>query len=71
MAKAIPFIRTSQNSWDVVNYPQIDPHQNIPVISCIGTARDGKSTLLNLYHNWYQQQMNKININVIKYNGTL
>lgn len=28
----------------------------IPVISCIGTSRDGKSTLLNLYTNWLCKQ---------------
>lgn len=53
--KSVPFIRTSKSDWG------IDPKQkcvipevndDIPVISAIGTSRDGKSTSLNLYANW-------------------
>ncbi len=53
--KSKAFIRTSKADWG------IDPEQNcvipevndnIPVISAIGTSRDGKSTSLNLYANW-------------------
>lgn len=60
MIKSTPFIRT------VLDNPKIDQWgidekkgcvviqkiENIPVISCIGTSRDGKSTALNLYAKW-------------------
>ena len=35
------------NKLNIINIPIIT--NNIPVISCIGTSRDGKSTLLNIY----------------------
>ena len=41
-----PFIKTN-NELNIINIPTIT--DNIPVISCIGTSRDGKSTLLNIY----------------------
>ena len=71
MVKAISFIHTDSNSWDVINYPQIESEQNIPVISCIGSARDGKSTFLNLYHNWFQKNINKNNAEKNVYNKLL
>jgi hypothetical protein len=49
--KSLPLIRTKSESWGIVkNLSQ--PIVNIPVISAIGTSRDGKSTSLNLYANW-------------------
>lgn len=62
--KAVPFIRTNKNTWGLAQ--EIDPlisggvpslkDDLVPVISCIGTSRDGKSSLLNLYCNWILQQ---------------
>ena len=52
------FIKTTGNDWDLASkiLSSLNNHQfgipninNIPVISCIGTSRDGKSTLLNIY----------------------
>lgn len=64
--KATPFIRTNDETWGLAqdidktipkNIPSIN--ENIPVISCIGTSRDGKSTFLNLYSNWLLQKNNE------------
>lgn len=65
-ARATPFIRTNKNTWGLAH--EIDPSAQggipslkdcpVPVISCIGTSRDGKSTLLNLYCNWLLQRGN-------------
>ncbi len=38
--------------------PTINGSKNIPVISCIGTARDGKSTLLDFYCHWITNKFN-------------
>jgi hypothetical protein len=55
--KATAFIRTDVESWKIVNnLPKID---NMPVISVIGTSRDGKSTSLNLYANWIMKNISK------------
>jgi acetylglutamate kinase len=43
---SLPFIKTT-DELNIINIPIIT--DNIPVISCIGTSRDGKSTLLNIY----------------------
>jgi len=66
MTKSIKFIRTklednatynesiNTHGWGILNnklIPYIE-QSNIPVVSCIGTSRDGKSTLLNLYTNF-------------------
>lgn len=51
MEKSKSFIRTKSNSWDIDDDVPI-VNNNIPVISAIGTSRDGKSTSLNLYANW-------------------
>ena len=52
--KSTSFIRTDKTTWNLVNnIPQIS---TIPVISCIGTSRDGKSTSLNMYANWIMQK---------------
>jgi hypothetical protein len=63
-AKAVPFIRTNKDTWGLAQ--DIDPsvpgcvpslkNDSVPVISCIGTSRDGKSTFLNLYCNWLLQR---------------
>jgi len=51
------FIRIDDD-WNIENIiPNIDG--NIPVISCIGTSRDGKSTSLNLYANWLIKNYNQ------------
>lgn len=58
---AIPFIKTNLNRWDLAeNFQDVyEDSKNgiptygskpIPVISCIGSSRDGKSTLLNVLH---------------------
>ena len=57
-ARAIPFIRTNKNTWGLAQ--EIDPsvpggipslkNDSVPVISCIGTSRDGKSTFLNMVY---------------------
>ena len=54
---ATSFIKIDGNDWNIVkNLPEI---YNIPVISSIGTSRDGKSTFLNLYTNWVMNKMKK------------
>lgn len=55
---AIPFVRTTLKDWDLAeklkdtqalaNIPNYSAP--LPVISCIGSSRDGKSTLLNIMH---------------------
>jgi hypothetical protein len=64
--KAKPFIRTNDETWGIAsdiddtilkNIPVLN--NDIPVISCIGTSRDGKSTFLNLYSNWLLQKNNE------------
>lgn len=51
MNKSTSFIRTDGDSWGIKGeIPVIN--SNIPVISAIGTSRDGKSTSLNLYANY-------------------
>ena len=53
---SVPFIRTTKDDW-IVPEDGIIPELkvNMPIISCIGTSRDGKSTLLNLYIRWLVQ----------------
>lgn len=42
-----------QNGWGIENKHDLPiVNEKIPVISVIGTARDGKSTILNCYHNF-------------------
>jgi len=41
---------------NIIDIPTIK--NNIPVISCIGTSRDGKSTLLNIYCEWLLSKYN-------------
>jgi len=53
--KSKAFIRTSTTDWGIDTEQKcIIPviNEKIPVISAIGTSRDGKSTSLNLYANW-------------------
>ena len=73
--KAKSFIRIDGDSWGMAreesnvsnveekntkNYPSLKKESpDIPVISCIGTSRDGKSTFLNLYHNWLHSKFDK------------
>lgn len=49
--KSKSFIRTDGDKWGIAGTIPI-VNGNIPVISAIGTSRDGKSTSLNLYANW-------------------
>ena len=53
---SLSLIKITNESWDLVdeNIPQLD--DDIPVISCMGSSRDGKSTLLNLYSNYLEPQ---------------
>lgn len=54
------FIRTNLQTWGLAKdmgvdlmgcgVPCICEKERIPIISCIGTSRDGKSTLLNIIH---------------------
>jgi hypothetical protein len=69
--KSKPFIRTNNDTWGFTldidktipkNIPLIN--SDVPVISCIGTSRDGKSTFLNLYSNWLLQKNNEKNYTV-------
>ena len=53
-----PFIKTFTDSLTSVNIPVIDKSKNIPVISCIGTSRDGKSSLLDFYCQWIMEKFN-------------
>lgn len=53
-----PFIKTFTDSLTSVDIPVIDENKNIPVISCIGTARDGKSSLLDFYCQWIMDKFN-------------
>lgn len=58
MDKSISFIRTQLSDWGIQGtIPEIT--SNIPIISCIGTSRDGKSTALNLYANWIIKNYDK------------
>lgn len=72
-AKTKAFIRTDikQNTWGLASELGIDTtlsgipcsgDDNVPVISCIGTSRDGKSTLLNI--------INELTRNKNKHNDT-
>jgi len=50
---SIKFIQANNNDWcifDDTNIPELT--NDIPVITCVGTSRDGKSTLLNVFANW-------------------
>lgn len=67
---SLPFIRTNNITWGFAN--EIDqslgkniPTMNIdkPIISCIGTSRDGKSTFLNVYTNFLLKENNKLPFN--------
>jgi hypothetical protein len=53
---SLSFIKTHSNSLEFENIPVVDKH--IPVISCIGTSRDGKSTLLDFYCKWIMEKFN-------------
>lgn len=54
------FIRTDLKTWGLAKEMGVEPErcgipcigekERIPIISCIGTSRDGKSTLLNILH---------------------
>lgn len=50
MDKSQIFIRTNKETWGI--FGTVPEVKNIPVISCVGTSRDGKSTSLNLYANY-------------------
>lgn len=56
---SLSLIKITNESWNLVddNIPQLD--DDIPVISCMGTSRDGKSTLLNLYSNYLEPVQKK------------
>jgi hypothetical protein len=49
---SLPFIKIQNDTLDLIHVPTITSGKNIPVISCIGTSRDGKSTLLDFYCDW-------------------
>lgn len=74
MNKAVSFVYTNNDKWglskqfidnNLVGIPLTNP--NIPVISCIGTSRDGKSTLLNSI---YKRITNGPNTPFVSKNGT-
>lgn len=46
---SLPFIKIHGDKMALVNVPTIEGDKNVPIISCIGTSRDGKSTLLDFY----------------------
>ena len=55
------FIHTNNDDWFIVAQSNIpDVNKCIPIIACIGTSRDGKSTLLNLYCEWLLKDKNTI-----------
>jgi hypothetical protein len=57
--KSISFIRTNQEEWFIPETGSIPTiMDSIPVVSVIGTSRDGKSTSLNLYANWLINKLN-------------
>jgi len=49
---SLPFVKIQNDTLDLIHVPTISSGKNIPVISCIGTSRDGKSTLLDFYCDW-------------------
>ena len=59
--KSNAFVRTSDDKWGLAyeideKYPKNLPvvlSPKLPVISAVGTSRDGKSTLFNVYSNWF------------------
>lgn len=53
MLSSNKFISIEHDDLDIHNIPNIN--EDVPVISCIGTSRDGKSTLLNFYTEWLEQ----------------
>lgn len=53
-----PFIRVNEKDWDIENKYELPLAKDIPVISVIGTSRDGKSTLLNIFDNYMRNQTN-------------
>ena len=63
MLSSNKFITVDNNELNFHSIPNIS--EEIPVISCIGTSRDGKSTLLNLYTKWLQ---NNNNLNILGHN---
>ncbi|VBB18133.1 putative hydrolase [Yasminevirus sp. GU-2018] len=67
---AIAFIKTDKTRWDLAEnfddmkdspcgIPGYAQGKPIPVISCIGSSRDGKSTLLNNLYKYYSTQSEK------------
>lgn len=53
MISSNKFISIEHDDLDIHYIPNIN--EDVPVISCIGTSRDGKSTLLNFYTEWLEQ----------------
>ena len=51
MERSQSFIRTKNDTWGIDGIVPV-LKSSIPIISAIGTSRDGKSTSLNLYANW-------------------
>ena len=51
MERSQSFIRTKDDTWGIDGIVPV-LKTKMPVISAIGTSRDGKSTSLNLYANW-------------------
>ena len=56
--EALPFIKIIADTLELINIPVIDECKNIPVISCIGTSLDGKSSLLDFYCQWVMDKYN-------------
>jgi ABC-type nitrate/sulfonate/bicarbonate transport system ATPase subunit len=60
MTLSSKFILTNNDNFQIVNIPYIK--NDLPIISCIGTSRDGKSTLLNIYAEWLYKKKNIISM---------
>lgn len=56
MLSSNKFIIIDNDNLVIDNIPNIS--EDVPVISCIGTSRDGKSTLLNIYSKWLYETSN-------------
>lgn len=72
------FIRTNQKTWGLAKNFGVNPEHSgipcskkdcIPVISIIGTSRDGKSSLLNVIHKIAKNKNNELRNPFISRNG--